>query len=316
VVGAVDYPTGRVLAGLPRSGAFAMVAACYAGTAAVAVATGVGLRGQHPVMVALVADLAGTVTVFAFSMALANSSLYDPYWSMAPPVVAIYWLSVAPAELPVGVRVRQVVVVAAVVVWSVRLTGNWASTWRGLGHEDWRYVQLRAQTAGRLPWWLVSLTGVQLMPTAVVFLALLPLWPVLGVGGRRLGVLDLVGLVCIATAIGVEAVADAQLHRFIADPGSGSRVADRGLWAWSRHPNYLGEIGFWWGLWLVCLAAAPSWWWTVLGPLVVVLLFQAASIPLMERRLTERHRGYANHAARVPRLLPVPRGRPHRRQAR
>jgi len=307
VPGEAAPPAGRAFARLPRAGAFTVVAAWYAVAGVAAAVAAAGLRGHHPVAVALFADLVGTAVVFAGSTLLANASLYDPYWSLGPPVIGAYWLSATPPGLPTEVRVRQAAVVALVLAWSLRLTVNWARGWRGLGHEDWRYVQLRRDTAGRLPWWVVNLAGIELMPTLVVFVALLPLWPVLGLGGRRLGVLDAVALAVTAAAVGVETAADIQLRRFTADPANAARVADRGLWAWSRHPNYLGEIGFWWGLWLFGVAAGPSWWWTVAGPLTVVVLFQAASIPLMEQRLHRRRPGYADYAARVPRLLPLPR---------
>src|SRR5262249_48702678 len=163
------------------------------------------------------------------------------------------------------------------------------------GHEDWRYVQLRQQTRGRLPWPLVSFGGIQLMPTLVVFAGLLPLWPVMVAGRRPIGALDILAAVVTATAIAVEAAADRQLPRFTADPAHRGQIADQGLWRYSRHPNYLGEIGFWWGLWLFGLAAAPDWWWTAIGPITIVVLFVAASIPLMDQRSRVRRPGYDEH---------------------
>jgi steroid 5-alpha reductase family enzyme len=79
-----------------------------------------------------------------------------------------------------------------------------------------------------------------------------------------------------------------------------------GLWRYSRHPNYLGEILFWWGLWLFGLAAAPDWWWTVIGPITMVLLFVFVSVPMMDRRSTARRPGYVRHMRRVPALFPRP----------
>ena len=87
---------------------------------------------------------------------------------------------------------------------------------------------------------------------------------------------------------GLQAVADLQLRRFATDPANRGKTVDVGLWRWSRHPNYLGEITLWWGLWLFGLAAAPNWWWTIIGPLAMVGLFLWISIPLMERRSLER----------------------------
>ena len=282
-----------------RLAAFAVVIGVYAaaGLAALAVA----LSGLHPLATTLLADLAATLVVFLASTAAGNASLYDPYWSVAPPIVVIAW-----AVTGHGVGGRQAAVIVLVLAWAIRLTANWARSWRGLGHEDWRYRQLRGQTAGRLPWWFVNLAGIQLMPTLVVFLGLLPAWPAVTAGTRPLNALDAVATVVTAAAIDVEALADRQLHRFAADPANRGRTADRGLWRWSRHPNYLGEIGFWWGLWLFGLAAAPDWWWTVIGPLVMVALFVFVSVPLMDRRSLARRPDYAEHMRRVPALVPWP----------
>jgi steroid 5-alpha reductase family enzyme len=196
-------------------------------------------------------------------------------------------------------------VIVLLLIWAARLTANWALSWRGLSHEDWRYVRIRAQTSGRLPWWLVSLTGIQMMPTLVVFAGLLAVWPAVAVVGAPLGPLDAAALAVTVTAIAIEAAADRQLRRFARDPANHARVVDRGLWRYSRHPNYLGEIGYWWGMWLFGLAAAPAWWWTVVGPIAMVLLFTFVSVPMMDRRSLERRPAYAQHMRRVPALLPL-----------
>lgn len=275
-----------------------------AGLAALAVAA--AAAGHHPLTVALWADLAATGVVFAATMVVANSSLYDPYWSVAPPVIVLAWVVHTDTAAATGVPVRQGLVVVLMVTWAVRLTANWASSWRGLHHEDWRYVQIRAQTRGRWPWWLVSLVGIQLMPTLVVFTGLLAVWPAVGGSGRPFGMFDLAAVVLTIGAIATETTADRQLRRFVRDPANQGRAVDRGLWRYSRHPNYLGEIMFWWGMWLFGLAAAPAWWWTVIGPVVIVLLFVLVSVPLMDRRSLQRRPGYAEHMRRLPALLPLP----------
>jgi steroid 5-alpha reductase family enzyme len=95
------------------------------------------------------------------------------------------------------------------------------------------------------------------------------------------------------------------MRAFARDPASHGRTINVGLWSRSRHPNYLGEIGFWCGLWLFGVAAAPTSWWTVVGPVVMVLLFETASIPMMETRSLARRPDYAGYQRAVPRLLPV-----------
>jgi steroid 5-alpha reductase family enzyme len=301
------YPTGRSFTGLSRASAFAVVTACYLVGGIAALVTALLLRHHHPITVAFLADLVATVVIFALSMVFANSSLYDPYWSVAPPVVAVAWAAVSPAGIAGGATARQVVVIALVLIWALRLTGNWAIGWHGLTQEDWRYIMMRDDTRGRLPWWLVSFVGVQLVPTLVVFVGLLPLWPALGAPRHSFNVVDVVALVVTAAAIAVETLADNQMRAFARNPDNRGRTIDVGLWSRSRHPNYLGEISFWCGLYLFGLAADPHWWWTIAGPAVMVLLFQTASIPMMETRSLQRRPTYADYQARVPKLLPLPR---------
>jgi steroid 5-alpha reductase family enzyme len=302
----IAYATGRSLAGLSRSAAFAVVTGCYLVAGAAALVTALLLRHHHPITVALVADLVATVVIFALSMALANSSLYDPYWSVAPPVVAVAWAAVSPAHLGSGATARQIVAIGLLFVWAIRLTGNWAIGWRGLTQEDWRYVMMRDNTRGQLPWWMVSFVGVQLVPTLVVFVGLLPLWPALGAPRHGFNVLDVLATIVTGAAIAIETIADNQMRSFIRNPDNRGRTIDVGLWSRSRHPNYLGEIGMWCGMYLFGLAADPHWWWTLAGPAVMVVLFEAASIPMMEDRSLQRRPEYADYQRRVPRLLPLP----------
>lgn len=301
---------GRGLAGTSRPVGFAVVAFGYVAAGLAAWAVAAALRGQHPLTVTLYADLAATAVVFAVSLAVGNASLYDPYWSVAPAVIVVAWVWHRSGADLAAITGRQASVLVLVLVWAARLTANWAISWPGLRHEDWRYVQLREQRPRWLPWWLISLTGIQVMPTLVVFGGLLAVWPAVTVGGRAWGWLDAAAVLVAGTAVVIEAVADRQLRRFVRAPGNRGRILDRGLWRHSRHPNYLGEIGFWWGMWLFGVAAAPSWWWTVAGPVAMVLLFVFVSVPMMDRRSLLRRPAYAEHMRRVPALLPRPGGSP------
>ncbi|MFC7275776.1 DUF1295 domain-containing protein [Paractinoplanes rhizophilus] len=293
------------MSGNDRRAGFAVVLGAYAVAGAVAWAVAATMTSAHPLVGTLVADVAATVVVFAVSVLVRNASLYDPYWSVAPPVIVLAWVWWRDGGELAAVSERQLTVLVLVLAWAVRLTANWASSWRGLTHEDWRYVQLREQRPPWLPFWVVSLVGIQLMPTLVVFAGLLSAWPAVTVLDRPLGRLDVLATVVVVLAVVAEAVADRQVRSFARDPANRGRVLDRGLWRYSRHPNYLGEIAFWWGLWLFALAAAPGWWWTVLGPVVMVLLFVFVSVPLMDRRSVQRRPAYADHMRRVPALLPL-----------
>jgi steroid 5-alpha reductase family enzyme len=281
--------------------AFAWIAAAYATALAVALATGAWLDLASPLWAAFWADLAATLAVFGFSFAFRNSSFYDAYWSVAPIVIAVFWLGGAAPEAP---PLRQGVVAALVLAWGVRLTANWARGWTGLHHEDWRYVDLQRKT-GRL-YWLVSFSGLHVIPTLWVFGGCLALYPALAVGTRAVGVLDFLGVLVTGTAIWLEYEADNELRRFRTAPGRRPEdVLETGLWALSRHPNYLGEMGFWWGLWLFGLAADPGWWWTVVGPLSITAMFRFASLPMIETRMLERRpERFAAYQRRTPMVIP------------
>jgi steroid 5-alpha reductase family enzyme len=255
----------------------------------------------HPLWVVAIADVAATVAVFGFSFAFGNSSFYDAYWSVAPPMIAVY-LALVP-EASGGDRARLLLVTVLVTLWAVRLTWNWARGWTGLAHEDWRYVDLKAKS-GRA-YWGVSFGGIHLFPTVQVFLACLPLYPAL-VSPRPVGWLDAAAAAVTLAGIGFELVADNQLRRFVRSRPPREKILDTGIWAWSRHPNYLGEISFWWGVWLFGVAANAAWWWTIVGPLAITLMFRFASLPMIETRMTERRPGWTEHARRVPLLLPRP----------
>lgn len=241
----------------------------------------------------LAAGLFASVAVtYAASLYFGNGSVFDPWWSVLPPVVAL--------QLVQEWTPLTLACVLVVFVWAVRLTLNWGIGWSGLGHEDWRYLRMYEQAP--VPRWLTLLVGVQLVPALFVTLGCLPLIPALTRGGT-FGPLGLLATALGLFAVGLELAADEQRRAFAAaKPGA---LMDASLWAWCRHPNYLGEIGFWVSLWLFGVAAAPGdALWTALGPISITALFALASIPLMETRNAERRPGWADYVARTPRLIP------------
>ncbi len=266
------------------------------------VAIGVGLLApvEHPIATAALASLAAIGVLFIHSFAFGNSSFVDAFWSVAPAVIGVYWIASAGDGL--ASTARQVVVLALVLWWGAGLTWNWARGWDGLAHEDWRYVDLREST-GRL-YWAVSLLGIHLLPACWLFLGCLPLYPALAVGTRPWGWLD--GLACLVTvsAIACEQLADRQLHRFRSSRPEPEAILDTGLWSLSRHPNYLGEMGLWWGLFLFGLAAAPAYWWTGIGAASITLMFRYVSLPMIETRMLGRRPAFAERQRQVGMVLP------------
>ena len=258
-----------------------------------------------PLWNALLADLIATAVIFGFSRFFKNSSFYDAYWSLVPPLIMLYWMVTGPN---LG-EPRVWLVFALVTFWSVRLTWNWASHWQGLGHEDWRYIDLRAKVGPAFAPWLDFL-GIHLLPTLQVFIALLPIYVITQVSCAPLNGWDIIAAFVTFAAVIVELIADRQLHRFLA-LGKPGNIMNSGLWAWSRHPNYFGELSFWYGLMLFALAASPEHYLLAIpGALLMTAMFIFISIPMMDQRSVESRPGYREHMQHVPALIPWPRLKP------
>lgn len=294
---------------MSKGRSLAVIALAYVlAVAAAAIWLGAGPGTGRLWLDTLIADVVATGVVFVFSRAFGNSSFYDAYWSVIPPLLFGYWWWQGPIGLTGPGALRCWLLAVVIGYWAVRLTGNWAYGFAGMHHEDWRYPLLR-DGAGRWEF-LVDFFAIHLFPTLQVFVGMLPVY----VAATRPGD-GMLWLAWLAFAVGVAAVtlelaADTQMHRFVARRRAGTEAAtvmDQGLWGWSRHPNYLGEIGFWLSLALFGVAAAPgSWWWLFVGVVVMVAMFLGASIPLMEKRSLERRPRYADVMARVPMLVPRP----------
>lgn len=255
----------------------------------------------NPLINALIADVIATSIIFLFSAYFKNSSFYDAYWSVIPPFLLVYWLSQSSIDVPF---VRAMLVSALVLYWSTRLTLNWAYHWQGIQHEDWRYVQIKNDHPNQAL--ALDFFGIHLFPTMQVFLGMLPIYALFCLGSAPLNMLDYIAAIVTFSAITIQMIADLQLDKFNATKKPGD-VLQTGLWAWSRHPNYFGELGFWFGLYLFGLAAAPSsWFWMGLGFVSMASMFIFVSIPLMEKRSLEKRPDYQNTIDRISMLIPLP----------
>lgn len=287
---------------MKRIKGYAHQALAYAVAIGVSVAAGIYSHQTFPDWHLLahvgIADLVGTIVIFVFSRIHDNSSLYDPYWSVAPIVLVMVYESM--------VIQSRFALVLGVLLWGIRLTYNFLSGWKGLDHEDWRYIDFREKYPRA--YWLVSFAGIHLFPTILVFLGCLPIYVTYFPEGEAIGGLRLLGVFAMAIAVTIEAAADGMLRDFVrSDPAPGT-ILDEGIWRYSRHPNYFGELMFWWGLWIYGVGSSPeTWLWTLAGPVSMTLLFVFVSIPLLDERSLERRPGYEEHMKKVSGLIPLPR---------
>ena len=283
-----------------KGASLAVLAGVYAAALAAGWAVAEASLGMGALAAGLLGDLAATAVVFTGSVAFDNTSVYDPYWSVLPLPLAVWWyLHPGTEGRADGVRFALAAVLLA--LWGIRLTANFVRGWRGLEHEDWRYAAYRH--LGMVRYRLVSLGGLQLMPTLIVFGAMLPVYAVTREPGRGPNWVDAIAGVVALAAVVLETAADEQKRRQRRGLAPGE-FAVSGLWAWCRHPNYLGEVAFWWGMFGCALAAGGKHAWTVGGAVAMTLLFRLISVPLMDRRMAARYPGYAAFAATRPALLP------------
>lgn len=250
-------------------------------------------KGLHELVALFLADVVATVVVWGFGLFYKNVSVYDPYWSVAPPVMFSVWAFYKSTfTLPV------ILLLIAVWYWGIRLTGNWAFTFKGLAHEDWRYTRYR-ETQSPFIFQIINFFGLNMMPTVLVFAVMLPGFGLFG-SMEAANMLTWLGFAICISAATLQLVADTQIHRFREEhPGQYCNV---GFWKHGRHPNYLGEISMWWGVWTM-YASIYGFDWLIIAPIAMTALFLFISIPMMERRQLQNKPGYAEYRKNTRMLI-------------
>lgn len=246
----------------------------------------------------LIADIIATAVTFLFSVLFNNASVYDPYWSVQPIVIVIAF-AIDRALNGLAFGAAQILPMLAVFIWGIRLTVNWAYTFHGMEHQDWRYTMLKEQTGKLYP--LVNFLGIHLVPTLIVYGCTLPAVFTL-VYPPDFNAGSAVFFAVSIFAVVLQGTADFQMHRF-RRRGTGGFIRD-GLWKYSRHPNYLGEILMWWGIALAFVCIMPSYWYLIAGAFANTLLFLFISIPLADKRQS-RKEGFEEYKKATRMLLPI-----------
>lgn len=275
---------------------FLVIAIVYTLAICLAIILFRALPEMHILLRILLCDIGATVFVFLAGWLLQNASLYDPYWSVAPLVVfmgLVLHFDTVSQGTPL--------LLAAIGFWGIRLTCNWAYTFKNLATQDWRYDKLQAKFPRIFP--LISLWGIHLFPTLVVFLCMLP-----GIALLQNFFFDpfiyLGFAICICATL-LQLIADTQMHRFRRANADRQQPIRIGLWKHARHPNYLGEILMWWGVYAMMLAVAPNLWFLGIGAFVNTLMFFFVSIPMADARNRERYPAFSEYYRARNHLLPI-----------
>jgi steroid 5-alpha reductase family enzyme len=249
-----------------------------------------------PIAALAIALLIGATWVV--SLRLKDASVIDPVWGPAFVLVAII-----AALAGHGDAGRRLLLLALTAVWGLRL--GWYLTRRKFveREEDRRYRAMRELHGDDFALW--SLRWVYLVQGVLVLVISLPVQ----VGSQRPNPLSWAiapGIAVYLIGLAFEAIGDEQLRRFKSRPENRGRVMDRGLWRYTRHPNYFGDACVWWGTWLVVLQAGGTWW-TVIGPVVMtILLVRVSGKGLLERDIGERRPGYPEYIRRTSGFIPLP----------
>jgi steroid 5-alpha reductase family enzyme len=242
--------------------------------------------------------LATAMLAWAVATMRRNVGLVDIFWSLFLLVAALWYFGGEPAPTH-----RALLVLALTTLWALRLASylllrNWSAP------EDHRYQAIRARNQPGYEWKSLFLVfGLQAVLALVVAA---PLYAGISAASPTLHLLDHAGAALVLGGIAIESIADRQLAAFRADAASRGGVMDRGLWRYSRHPNYFGEFCVWWGFFLIALATGN--WWTIISPLLMsLLLLRVSGVSLLEKDIVARRPGYAAYVARTNAFFPGPR---------
>ncbi|MGJ3232723.1 MAG: DUF1295 domain-containing protein [Oceanicaulis sp.] len=254
----------------------------------------------------LAANLALVFALFAGLWAVAqfnrDPSFVDAFWAFG-----IVLMAVSSFVLAGGWEPRKALIAGLVLIWGARLGLHLFLRWRREG-ADRRYEALLASARKRRGWSFGRTTALFIFAPQAALLWVAALPAQLGQVSAEPGftLLAYGGAALALFGIGYESLADLQLARFKADARSAGQVMDKGLWAWSRHPNYFGEALTWWGIWLIAAETTPGLF-AVLGPVFVTFtLIKWSGAPLLERGLHQSRPGYADYVKRVSPFIPWP----------
>ncbi len=231
------------------------------------------------------------------SLALKDVSIVDIFWGLGFVIVA--WFCYFKTD---GFAQRKILITALVTIWGLRLAGY--LFWRNAGKgEDYRYQSMRQRVGKNFP--IVSLFLVFGLQGVLIWVISLPVQAAHSAASPdHLTVFDIAGALLWLIGLTFEAVGDWQLARFKADASNKGKVMNRGLWAYTRHPNYFGDALLWWGLFLIA-AATPNGWWTIIGPVVMtILLMKISGVALLEKTLKNTKPGYEDYVRRTNAFIP------------
>lgn len=241
----------------------------------------------------LIADVVSTIVTFIFSLIFKNASVYDPYWSVQP-IVIIYLIALG-KQMTIG----KILVLLAISYWGIRLTLNWGYTFKGLNHQDWRYTMLHEQTRKFYP--IINFVGIHMVPTLIVYACTIPAAYMI-IFSNEINIITIIGFIISIGAATLQLISDIQMQKY--RKNRNGNFIRTGLWKYSRHPNYLGEILMWWGIAIMSFSVFNDKIYLLVGALLNTLLFLFVSIPMADKRQS-RKEGFETYKKETRMLFPI-----------
>ena len=247
----------------------------------------------------LICHIEATIFIYILSVLFNNSSWYDAFWSVIPVILTIMcWSDISAA----GDVQRAFLMHACLLFWAIRLTYNWMRSWDGFSHEDWRYIMMKGKTENKFQYFIVDFGSIHLIPTICVYMALLPMIFALTYPGDALNSLDFLASFLAVVAVTIQIFSDQQMYNFRKNL-TDSKTMQSGLWFYSRHPNYFGELLFWFSLFIFAIASNLAFMWLFIGFLIMYALVAIASVSMMDKRSLKRRSDFKEYMESTPAIF-------------
>lgn len=244
-------------------------------------------------------DVVATLLIWGFGLLIKNASIYDPYWSVFPPVLLVFYLIDSSSTLTFA----GFLFILGVSIWAIRLTYNFVINYHGFKYLDWRYKMLKEKNPKI--WFLTNLFGINMMPTLIVLIQLIAPLSILTSSIDNLLVFVLGFFIQVSAAV-IQFVSDKQMKEFRDNHRMKKACMSEGLWSLSRHPNYFGEVLFWWGVYVMYLGTHLALDVQIISPVLMTLLFIFISIPMMEKKILLSRPEYKLIQEEISMFIPFP----------
>lgn len=251
----------------------------------------------HVIFNILISDVIATIVIYIFSLIFKTSSMYDPFWSVQSFIIFLSLMIKFNSFNP-----SNIFILFALGIYTIRLTGNFIIGFDNLQYIDWRYRMLKEKSGPFFQF--VNFLGIMMFPTLVVYSMTIPLI-IMSYTEIHLS-LAIIFSILMLLMVGLELISDTQMKSFIKNRSDRSEVNTNGLWKYSRHPNYLGEISFWFMIAIPLMIYDISYWWVIFGPIINLLMFLFISIPMEEKHFKDYKPEYELYKKKVSMLLILP----------